>query len=264
MPFIEIDKSIREKDWSMREFHSHDHYEIYFLNKGSRFFFLSNALYKINGPAVVVIPPHTVHKTEGGSFERYNINVSSAYLDPFQKEILEQKSLQILKITAQEAKALSALLDHAYTIDKATKKGEYQLRVLFSYGIFLLDQSSASHQTPQAQSEMDIPPLILKVLDYLNAHYSENITLDGLAEKFFVSKPTLIYNFKKYTKRSPIDFLLTVRITKAKQLLVSTKQSVEIIADTCGFSSANYFGLIFKKKEGISPLTYRKNQLAKM
>ena len=70
--------------------------------------------------------------------------------------------------------------------------------------------------------------------------------------------------FKKYTKRSPIDFLLTVRITKAKQLLVSTKKSVGEISDACGFSSANYFGLIFKKKEGISPLTYRKNQLAKM
>ena len=264
MPFIEIDKSVREKDWSMHEFHSHAHYEIYFLSKGNRSFFLSNALYKINGPAVIVIPPRVVHKTEGGSFERHNINVSPAYLDPFQKDILNQKSLQILKLISQEAKSLTALLDHAYAVDKTTKRGEYELRTLFSYGIYLLGRSSSTQQAPQAISETVIPPIVLKVLDHLNLHYDENITLDVLAERFFVSKPTLIYNFKKYTKRSPIDFLLTVRITKAKQLLVSTKKSVGEISDACGFSSANYFGLIFKKKEGISPLTYRKNQLAKM
>lgn len=263
MPFIEVDKSIRDVDWSMHEFHSHAHYEIYFLSKGSRSFFLSNALYKMIGPAVVVIPPRVIHKTEGGSFERHNINVSPAYLDAYQKEVLERKALQIIKLTAQEARLLSGIIDEAYAIDKTQKKGEYELRVLFSYIVYLLSKSFSNRQAPQAVSKTAIPPLVLKVLDFLNAHYEENITLDNLAERFFVSKATLIYNFKKYTHRSPIDFLLTVRITKAKQLLVSTKQSVNAISEACGFSSPNYFGLIFKKKEGISPLTYRKNQLAK-
>ena len=47
MPFIEIDKSIHAEDWSMHDFHAHAHYEIYFLVKGTRSFFLSNALYKM-------------------------------------------------------------------------------------------------------------------------------------------------------------------------------------------------------------------------
>ena len=96
MPYIEVDKSVREADWSMHDFHSHTHYEIYFLSKGSRLFFLSNALYKLVAPTLVVIPPRVVHKTEGGSFERHNVNVSPAYLDPFQKETLDKKALQIL------------------------------------------------------------------------------------------------------------------------------------------------------------------------
>jgi transcriptional regulator GlxA family with amidase domain len=52
-------------------------------------------------------------------------------------------------------------------------------------------------------------------------------------------------------------------LNKAKHLLLSTDKTVNEIAELCGFSSANYFGLIFKKKENLSPLTYRKNQLAK-
>ncbi len=263
MPFIEIDKSVRPEEWSMHDFHSHTHYEIYFLAKGQRSFFLSNALYTLTGPALVVIPPRVIHKTEGGAFERYNANVSPAYLDPFQKETLDKKALQIVKLTAQEAKKIWELFTEAEKVDKTNKRGEYELRAIFSYGVYLLNKSSINRQAPQAVSQTAIPPLVLKVLEYLNLHYEENITLESLAEQFFISKPTLIYNFKKYVRRSPIDFLLAVRITKAKQLLVAGKQSINEIAAACGFSSANYFGLIFKKKEGISPLTYRKNQLAK-
>ena len=263
MSFIEIDKSIHTEKWSMHNFHAHAHYEIYFLVKGSRSFFLSNALYKMDGPAVVVIPPQVVHKTEGGPFERININVSSAYLDDFQKSVLKKKALHIFKLNTQEAKRLLSLVQEAYELDKTDKRGEYALHALFGYGIYLLDKSSHNSQAPQAASKTTIPPLILKVLEFLNENYHENITLELLAEHFFISKTTLLYNFKKHIHRSPIDFLLQVRLTKAKNLLLTTKQSINEISTVCGFSSANYFGLIFKKKEGISPLTYRKNQLAK-
>ena len=95
MPFIEIEKSVRENEWSMQELHSHSHYEIYFLSKGTRSFFLSNALYQVTAPVVMVIPPHVMHKTEGEAFERYNFNVDAAYLDPYQKEVLETQALRI-------------------------------------------------------------------------------------------------------------------------------------------------------------------------
>ena len=116
---------------------------------------------------------------------------------------------------------------------------------------------------PKAAAEQDIPPLVLKVIDHLNVHYNEEITLDCLAEKFFVSKAALIYNFKKHTGHTLIDYLLTVRITKAKQLLVSSNKGIREISELCGFSSANYNGLIFKKRENLSPATYRKNQREK-
>lgn len=263
MPFLEVDKSVREEDWSMHEFHAHPHYEIYFLAKGSRSFFLSNALYQLTAPSLVVIPPNVIHKTEGGPFERHNINVSAAYLDAYQKDVLDKRALEILALTQGEANKLLELVNEAYAVDRTTKRAEYELKAMFAYGIVLLNKAAANRQPPQAISENALPSLVLKVLDYLNAHYAENVTLDSLAERFFVSKPTLLYNFKRYTNRSPIDFLLSVRIKKAKQMLVATTKSINDISEACGFSSANYFGLFFKKKEGVSPLTYRKNQHAK-
>ena len=103
----------------------------------------------------------------------------------------------------------------------------------------------------------------MKIINYLNERYGEKITLETLSQEFFIAKPTLLYNFKKYTGCSPIDFLVNVRLTKAKQLLLNSRKSVGEIAELCGFSSSNYFGLIFKQKENISPAHYRKYQRSK-
>jgi AraC-like DNA-binding protein len=262
MAFIEIEKSVRENEWSMQELHSHSHYELYFLSKGTRSFFLSNSLYQVTAPIVIVIPPHVMHKTEGDAFERYNFNVDAAYLDPYQKEVLETQALRIIKPSPTQAEQLTALLDNAILANERQKHASHVTRALFSYCVYLLENLQNA-LSPNATTLSDIPPLVLKIIDFLHVHYAETLTLQSISNVFFVSKATLLYNFKKYTNCSPIDFLLNIRLTKAKEWLSKSELSVNEIAERCGFSSANYFGLIFKQKEGISPLRYRKNQREK-
>ena len=263
MAFIEVEKSIRKNDWSMQDLHTHSHYELYFLSKGSRSFFLSGSLYKLTAPCFIIIPPHVLHKTEGAAFERYNINVSPDYLDPFQKDFLMKANLRIIQATPKEAEVLERLFQDAVNVEKRGKYADYILKALFSYTIYLLNSMERADIKPNATAENRMPPLVLKVIDHFNGHYAETQTLDTLAAQFFVSKATLVYNFKKYTSCSPIDFLLNVRLTKAKELLVNTRKSVGEIAELCGFSSSNYFGLIFKQKEHLSPLQYRKKERSK-
>lgn len=264
MGFIETEKSIRDGNWWMHEFHSHSHYEIYYLRKGSRAFFLSNSLQQIQAPNIVVIPPHVIHKTEGGAFERYNINVSANYLDAFEKEILDKKALIHIKPSDGQNEEILRLMNELIATDKKQKHSDKIIHTLFSYFLFLLHKMQGTHAPMPTPEKHVVPPLVLKVIDYLTVHYAEKQTLESLAENFFVSKATLIYNFKKYASCSPIDFLLNVRLTKAKELLLNTKKSVNEISEVCGFSSANYFGLIFKQKENLSPANYRKYQNSKV
>lgn len=263
MAFIEIEKSVRTNNWSMHDLHWHDHYEIYFLSKGERSFFLADTLYHAKAPFLIVLPPRVMHKSEGGAFERYDVNVSVEYLDAFQKEVLADKSLRAIKPTPQETEELIRLLEELCSLPKSHRHSDEMLRALFSYLILRLNDLEEGQSEKITHDGGNVPPLVLKVLDHLNAHYAQPITLDWLAENFFVSKATLMYNFKKYTGRSPIDFLLSVRLEHAKKMLISTKKSINEIAEACGFSSANYFGLIFKKKENLSPVHYRKHQLNK-
>lgn len=259
MEFIEVEKSVREYAWALQNLHSHPHYEIYYLSKGSRTFLLSNALYHLTAPFLIVIPPHVMHKTEGGAFERYNVNVASTYLNDYQKTVFQNASLQIFKPTEKQNEEFIKLFDTLIQTDRHKKDGEYIFQTVFSYCVFLLAQMQRT-KLPKIAHENDVPPLVLKIIDHLSTHYSEKITLDELSQTFFVSKATIMYNFKKHMHCSPIDFLLNVRLTKAKELLLRTQKSVGEISELCGFSSANYFGLIFKQKENLSPANYRKHE----
>jgi transcriptional regulator GlxA family with amidase domain len=142
------------------------------------------------------------------------------------------------------------------------KHGDCIVKALFSYEIYTLNKLQ-HEKRPKSTTKNNIPPLVLKIIDYLNGHYGEKQTLDEIAEQFFISKGALMYTFKKHMDCSLIDFLISLRISKAKELLINTKKSVEEISEQCGFSSSNYFGLIFKRKEMLSPIQYRKHQTNK-
>jgi AraC family transcriptional regulator of arabinose operon len=99
---------------------------------------------------------------------------------------------------------------------------------------------------------------IQKVRDYLEAHYEERITLEGLAKQFYINKFYLTKLFKQTYGVTVNSYLMQIRITRAKQLLRFTDLSIELIGEKCGISDPNYFSRAFKKMEGLTPGRYRR------
>lgn len=96
------------------------------------------------------------------------------------------------------------------------------------------------------------------VLRYLDAHYTESISLDSLAEQFYISKYYLAREFKREYGITIIQYLLTKKITNAKELLRYSSASIEDIAQLCGIGDASYFNKVFKRIEGCTASEYRK------
>ena len=96
------------------------------------------------------------------------------------------------------------------------------------------------------------------ILHYLDEHYVEDISLDLLAERFFISKYYLSHEFKKEYGTTIIQYILTKKITTAKELLRYSNSSIEEIARLCGIDDASYFNKVFKKMEGCTASEYRK------
>ncbi len=98
---------------------------------------------------------------------------------------------------------------------------------------------------------------IKDIKGYLHSNYTQEISLDYLSARFYINKFYLSRIFKEQTGVSITNYLLEIRITKAKHKLRFTSLRVEEIAYSCGFNDANYFSRVFKKYEGISPIKYR-------
>ena len=99
---------------------------------------------------------------------------------------------------------------------------------------------------------------LIAVQEYLDENYSKKITLEELADKFFINKFYLTRVFKQQFGLSVNNYLLQIRITHAKYLLRFTLQSVESIGLECGMGELYYFSRTLKKVEGISPSEYRR------
>lgn len=102
---------------------------------------------------------------------------------------------------------------------------------------------------------------IMKIKSYIEQHYNEDINLKSIAARFYMNPVYLGQLFKKTFGLYFNDFLLQIRIDKAKSLLRQTEMRVYEIARAVGFDNADYFVCKFEKVEGKTPTAYR-NQLS--
>ena len=99
---------------------------------------------------------------------------------------------------------------------------------------------------------------ISDIKDYIDEHYSEDLSLDSLSQIFYINKFYLTRLFKNTYGVTVNTDLQNRRITEAKKMLRFTDLSMEDIAKNCGIADANYFSRLFKKIEGMTPKEYRR------
>ena len=118
----------------------------------------------------------------------------------------------------------------------------------------LMEQSWHPESATISRKRMELAA----VKEHLDEHFTEKIMLDELAEKFFINKFYLSKIFKEAYGTTVNNYLISKRITRAKQLLRFTNMTVDEIGAAVGMADANYFSRMFRKVEGISPREYRK------
>jgi len=98
---------------------------------------------------------------------------------------------------------------------------------------------------------------IQKIINCINNYFYRTITLETMSNKISVSQRTLIRKFKKTTGELPNHYLQKIRVQKAKELLISTRDSFEEITYFVGYSNPSTFRSLFKKMTGLNPGKYR-------
>lgn len=145
------------------------------------------------------------------------------------------------------------LIDYIHVADElAGLQGEEMIE--YGFKCFLLITSYV-----KPQSNIDYSNHIVKATkEYLENHYAEEISLEDVAEQVNISPQYFSKLIKKTTGFNFIDWLSTLRVKKAKELLTNSNLTVKEVCFMVGYKDPNYFSRIFKKRIGITPSEYVK------
>lgn len=147
---------------------------------------------------------------------------------------------------------------HNYTFHGEQLKLRLQLGELLLFVNTLYRKQAAQHISASFELHSQ---LVMEVCRYIDDHLEENLTMDDLAHRFLVSKTQMFNIFKEILNLSVGEYIAQARIVKAKNDLINTHYSVEIISQRVGYASIASFSRVFKSKVGISPLQYRKENV---
>ena len=247
--------------------HWHDEVEIIYIKKGSITIYIGEESFPAREGDLFFVNSGELHFMESDDMnvEYYTLLFPWAFLsfqieDALEREVfmpLRQKKL-LLPIRAEEPiseKQISAIICEVIAVNDKKKKG-YQLRtrsLLLELVECFIKEDAFLQATITGTSGIQ-----RELLAYIQEHYTEKITLSMLASEFHLSEKYISWYFKEHFNISFIQYVSHLRMTKAKDLLLTTEQSVTEIAFSCGYPSVNFFIRSFKELHGVTPLQYRK------
>ncbi len=159
---------------------------------------------------------------------------------------IKAKKGQKIKCTRQAAEHISNIIKHI-----KHNQSEYSIsNELYSMLCNISNENILNHQDRKLSQ-------IETAKKYIASNYDKNISISEMADAVHMSVSYFSKIFKESTGFSPYDYLLTVRLDKAKELLKQTDNPIESIAYKTGFNSSSNFICFFKKEAGISPLKFR-------
>lgn len=232
---------------------SHPFCEVIVLNKGDVVYTAGGRMVHLGDKSVIYNPAGMIHNNfvqQSHIYERYRIRfygeelsamLSDTIATPFTKKLRDEDFTLIFDL----AKSIYTSTDKQLSSDILEMRVQHALELIIMNSVYANDREDTESES-----------YVFDVIEYINAHICEKLTIDSIASDFFVSRGKLIYDFTSYCNLSINEYITMARIQKAKSLLIGG-YTVSSVAQECGFSSSSYFIKVFSSIEGVTPLKYQ-------
>lgn len=249
--------------------HYHDQFEIYYLLNGERYYFIDNRTYHVKKGDIVLIGKNILHKTnttDQHSHERILIQFDPNLIN----RIIENSSdidlyhcfqikQNIYSLDPQEQLWMENHLLNILQENNKQKEGYLTyIKILVTELLIFLNRITKSATSFPATYPDQTHEKMSEVASFINANFSNDLSLLKLAERFNYSPTYLSKAFKEVTGFNFVEYKNNVRVKEASKLLQQSKLNVTEIAGQVGYNNPTHFGRIFKKITGYSPMEYKK------
>lgn len=251
--------------------HHHDFYEMYLFLSGSVDYVIDSRHYRISPGDVLLISPNELHQPmfsgERQPYERIVLWINKSFLDQFTVvgtalnrcfEQAEKHHANLLRADSADLDLMVKLLDYARNEMESREFASSLLAdTLMIQTLVILNRlSERSSETAEIVDKSG--GVVARVLAYINEHYHEDLSLDQLANRFYISKYHLSREFNRLVGTSVYRYIVQKRLVMAKQMLGQGVPSSEVYQH-CGFGDYSNFYRAFKAEYQVSPREYVAN-----
>lgn len=265
-------KMFHIKDTTHKEYtyHYHDFHKILILLSGEVTYCIEGRNYNLRPNDIILVNSGEVHKPILRSnipYERMIIYISPDYLSEYRDEgndlslcfhqAMARQSHVLRLHSSRNGKLGSAIRELDRSLQDEDYANELYHRILFLEFMIQLNRA-ALHNHIEFIGDSTSNEKILAILDYLNEHLTDDITIDELSARFFLSRYYLMHTFKEQTGYTIGSYLTTKRLFLARDLIARGTPLTDVCYN-CGFHNYSTFSRAYKKNFGESPREYRQN-----
>jgi AraC-like DNA-binding protein len=255
-------------------YHDHDFAELAYILSGKGKYLVNGQEFDVEAGDLVICNPGTKHMHIITNPKEPTIEFISGFTD-FHFKNMAPNSIElrdgsyVLHTTSELKQEISK---HCYAMiaeRESNKIGQYfmfkthlmQMLLLVMREIAEVDccqQKGCNFETYNKNYAVN------RIINYLNENYEQKISLEQIAHNMYLSPVYISKIFKEETGESPINYLIKIRLEKAKEILLNEGSgSIKSIANRVGYDDVYHFSKLFKKYYGISPLYYKKRAMCK-
>lgn len=259
---LQYKRDSRLKDVAL---HHHDFYEIYYLISGDVTYTINSRICRVMPGDILIIAPKELHqvyiRSEISAYERYVLWVDAQLIEKLsspESNLLNAldpampSAVRQLRLQAADQKKLLSLLETLLSECQSENYG-YDLQCQSLLTQLLVHVNRLAIQEGDYYEAFSSASLFIsQIIDYINHHYSEDLSLDSLAEQFYVSKYHLSHEFNRQVGTSIYRYIQKKRLQVARQLLSQGKKPNQISTE-CGFGDYAGFYRAFCTEYGHSP-----------
>lgn len=255
----------KQKGWK-DNMHTHDFAEVLFVLSGKGYIYYNGSKRDIKAGDIVIYNANIPHREQGSPedpLELLFVALDKVEITNLDANCLIPPNYDIIYPSGDMEEIFQQYFSNI--VDEMARKDKFYVEIaknatitLVMYLYRLINRFEASMDVSQSNGTLD------HVLDYIDKHYLEPITLDQIAEACYINKYYLSHMFSDSKQMTVGQYILGKRMEEAKRLLATTNLTVNEIALNSGFNDQGYFSRAFKKALQMTPLQYRKSETSKM
>lgn len=248
---------ILDYPYSSYEFsaHWHEHLELHFIRSGNGKIKVGGKTLDVGKRNCVIANPNELHEGISGKASYICIIIPPEFLED--NHVIFESIFTDEKIWEYVDEIYRLNNDFSSVNALGIKAQSYLLLkyLIENHSVKSLDESIYQNRLKKLS-------VVNSTIKYIDDNYSEKISTKLLAERMHISEGHFCSLFKSATGISSNEYIMKVRIAKAKRLLKYSDMNITEISNACGFNDPNYFTRAFKKHIEITPKEYRiKNKI---